>query len=117
MGEVAADRSGVLWSGRLGRAVAELREEQDGRRVLRIGDRSAVVDGRTGIRHRTGRLLLSRRVTLTRDGRTVLTHRYRLPWRLQLCLFLDPAYDRWTAEEDDPGLVLVSLLGGTDDWQ
>ncbi|WP_455753472.1 hypothetical protein [Streptomyces lavendulae] len=45
-----------------------------------------------------------------------LVHRYRLPWPLQLAPLWSAAHDRWSAEADDPGLELVTLLGGTDDW-
>ncbi|MFF8613226.1 hypothetical protein [Streptomyces sp. NPDC015350] len=111
-----SDRSGILWSGRLGRASAEVREA-DGRRVLRIGARSTVVDDRTRVVHRSGRFALSRRVVVLRPDQPVFTHRYRLPWRLTLAPYLEAGYDRWSAEADDPGLGLVEVLGGTDDWR
>lgn len=44
-------------------------------------------------------------------------HRYRLPWILQLAPLWSATYDRWAAEDYDPGLCLTELLGGTDDWQ
>ncbi|MQS16781.1 hypothetical protein F7Q99_32485 [Streptomyces kaniharaensis] len=86
----------------------------DGQQVLQIADRSVVVDARTEVRHRSD--LLSRCITVRRPGRRPFVHRYRLPWMTQLAPLWEAAYDRWSAEADDPGLDLVALLGGTDDW-
>ncbi|WP_406858833.1 hypothetical protein ABZO31_00745 [Streptomyces sp. HUAS MG47] len=115
MADVEADETGILWSGRLGRVAAEVRRV-DGRPVLRIGDWSTVVDERTEIRHRTGRFALSQSIEVRRPGEPVFVHRYRLRLLLQLAPYLEASYDRWSAEADDPGLELVELLGGTDDW-
>ncbi|MFG2329570.1 hypothetical protein ACGFMM_08085 [Streptomyces sp. NPDC048604] len=111
----SSDESGVVWSGRLGRVPAEVRTT-NGQRVLRIGRWSTVVDDRTEIRHRTGRFALSQRIIIRQPGRPPFVHRYRLPLLLQLAPYWEATYDRLSAEADDPGLGLVELLGGTDDW-
>lgn len=87
----------------------------DGQRVLRIGDWSTVVTAQTEIRHRSG--LLSRRIIVRQPGQPPFVHRYRLSGLLQVAPLWEATYDRWSAEADDPGLGLVELLGGTDDWQ
>ncbi|MGW2182156.1 hypothetical protein ACWCXX_29470 [Streptomyces sp. NPDC001732] len=110
------DRSGVLWSGSLGRVSAAVREV-DGQRVLRIGDWPTVVDARTQIRHQSGRFAPSQRIVVLQPGRPAFVHRHRLPRLLRLAPFREAAYDRWSAEAGDPGLELVEVLGGTDDWQ
>ncbi|QKW22440.1 hypothetical protein HUT16_28185 [Kitasatospora sp. NA04385] len=101
---------------RLGRVTAEVREV-DGRRVLRIGDWSTVVDDRTEIRHENGRFLLSQRIVVVQPGRPAFVHRYRLPWGKQLGPFWQVTYDYWDAEADDEGLPLVEFLGGTSNWR
>ncbi|MET9400583.1 hypothetical protein [Kitasatospora sp. NPDC002965] len=103
----------LRWSGRLGRQPASLREV-DGRHLLQIGDRSTLLDARTGVRHRSS--LLSRRIIVHHPDRAPFVHRYRLPWMLQLAPLWETAYDRWSAAADDPGLTLIELLGGADDW-
>lgn len=86
----------------------------DGRRVLQIGDWSTTVTDQTEICHRSS--LMSQRIIVREPGRPEFEFRYRLRILLQLIILWDITYDRWTAEEDDPGLILVELLGGTDDW-
>ncbi|MFE9253683.1 hypothetical protein [Streptomyces sp. NPDC006879] len=108
------NESGILWSGQLGRLSAEVREV-DGQRILRIGDWSTVVNAQTQIRHRSG--LLSHRLIVCQPAQPSFVHRYRLPWLLQLAPAWEATYDRWSAEADDPGLALVELLSGTDDWR
>ncbi|MFE6053053.1 hypothetical protein ACFQ6N_20025 [Kitasatospora sp. NPDC056446] len=105
--------SRVVWSGRLGHLAVEVRET-DGRRVLRIDDWSTVFDDRTGIHHHTG--VLRHRLVVRRPGLPPVVFRYRLRWLLQLAPIWEATYDRWSAEADDPGLELVEILGGTDDW-
>ncbi|WP_432134987.1 MULTISPECIES: hypothetical protein [unclassified Streptomyces] len=104
----------LIWSGVLGGTPARL-DETDGRRVLTVGVRRTVIRPDTIVRHRGG--VLFQRLTVSTPGEPGLTHRYRLPWLLQLAPFREATYDRWAAEADDPGLRLTELLGGTDDWE
>ncbi|MFF2746042.1 hypothetical protein ACFVVA_10900 [Kitasatospora sp. NPDC058048] len=113
MARVSWAGSEVLWVGQLGRLLAVVREV-DGERILHIDDWSTVVDDRTEIRH-SG--LLRCRLTVRRPDRPPVVFRYRLSWLVPVMILLDPTYDRWDAEQDDPGLLLVELLGGTDDWE
>ncbi|GAA1945138.1 hypothetical protein [Kitasatospora viridis] len=115
MENVTPEQSGrVLWRGRLGKKDVEVREV-DGRCTLRAGDRSTVLDDRSTVRHRQG--LLRNRIIVERPGEPAFVYRYRLHWMAQVYSpMFEGSYDRWSAEADDPGLGLVELLGGTDDW-
>lgn len=83
--------------------------------MLTIGDRRITLKPDAVVRHRSG--LLGQRLTIEQPGEAAFTHRYRLPWAVQLAPLWEPTYDRWSAEADDPGLGLTELLGGTDDWR
>ncbi|MFJ9443716.1 hypothetical protein ACIRRH_17840 [Kitasatospora sp. NPDC101235] len=106
--------SEVIWVGQLGRLLAVVREA-DGARILHIDDWSTVVDDRTEIHHQGGGR--RRRLTVRQPGEQPVVFRYRLSWLVPVEMFLDISYDRWVDEENDPGLLLVDLLGGTDDWK
>ncbi|MFF7993984.1 hypothetical protein ACFZDG_29870 [Kitasatospora xanthocidica] len=86
----------------------------DGQLILQIDDWSTVVDERTVVHHHTG--VLRHRVVVRQPDRLPVEFRYRLRWAAQLAPVWEAAYDLWSAEADDPGLDLVTLLGGTDDW-
>ncbi|MFI8454949.1 hypothetical protein [Kitasatospora sp. NPDC085464] len=86
----------------------------DGQRILQVDDWSTVVDERTAVHHRTG--LLHHRLVVQQPGRPLVEFRYRLPWPIRSAPFWAATYDLWAAEADDPGLDVVALLGGTDDW-
>ncbi|WP_188297415.1 hypothetical protein [Streptomyces sp. CBMA156] len=115
MARVCRAGSEVVWAGRLGRLLAVVREA-DGERTLHLDDWSTAVDERTGIHHEELGSL-RRRLTVRRPDRQPVVFRYRLPWSVLVLRFLDVAHDQWAAEADDPGLLLVELLGGTDDWK
>ncbi|MER5297363.1 hypothetical protein ABT382_35935 [Streptomyces pharetrae] len=83
--------------------------------ILTIGDRRIVLKPDAVVQHRNG--WLGQRLTIAQPGEASFTHRYRLPWISQLAPLWEAAYDRWSAEADDPGLELTELLGGTDDWR
>jgi hypothetical protein len=101
------------WSVRLGRKQVTVRNVE-GRRVLRIGDWSTVLTPRTRIHH--GTHTWSRTLTIRQPDRPPHVYRYRLGLYAMLAPAVEPTYDRWAAEADDPGLDLVQALGGTDDW-
>ncbi|MFE4517360.1 hypothetical protein ACFRMQ_24560 [Kitasatospora sp. NPDC056783] len=113
MARVSWAGSEVIWVGKVGRMLTVVREV-DGERILHVDDWTTVVGDRTEIHLKCGPL--HRRLVIREPGREPVEFRYRLSWAAVLDPFIDFGWDRWRAEELDPGLVLVELLGGTDDW-
>ncbi|GGT62820.1 hypothetical protein GCM10014713_65250 [Streptomyces purpureus] len=112
--EPVGSQGTLLWSGQLGRQRAELCQVGD-RQMLIIGERRIVLKPDAVVQHRLG--WLGQRLTIEQPGEASFTHRYRLPWASQLAPLWEATYDRWSAEADDPGLVLTELLGGIDGWR
>ncbi|MFJ7906901.1 hypothetical protein [Kitasatospora sp. NPDC096204] len=113
MARVSWAGSEVVWVERLGRLLTVVREV-DGERVLHIDDWSTVVDERTEISHQQCGLVRCR-LTVRRPGLPPAVFRYRLSWSVPLSVLLDPTYNGWDADDDDPGRPLVAMLGGTFD--
>jgi hypothetical protein len=103
----------IIWSEKVGREHVVLREADD-HLVLQIGDWSTVLTHETWLHHETH--TLTRTITIRQPGRDPFVYRYQPSWFALLVPALEATYDRWSAEADDPGLRLVGLLGGTDDW-
>lgn len=101
----------VELEGTLGRARFSVTRTGDELR-LTIGNWSTVLTPETRLRHRNQWVRMEIRVT--EPGRPEFVHRYRIHWGLQLHSLFEPDY--LTAELDDPGLELVTFLGGTTDW-
>jgi hypothetical protein len=103
----------LLWSGQLGSKAAFLQRIGAGK-YLTIGDWRTEVRQETVIRHHGG--LVRQRLRISSPGEPDYVYSYRLPWSVVILRLSDPAYDHFCAEDDDPGLVLTDLLGGTSDW-
>ena len=103
----------VEFQGTLGRAEFSVVRTR-GERRLTIGDWSTTLTPETRLRHRHRWLFMEIRVS--RPGLRDFVHRYRIHWFLQLYGPLETAADYLTAELDDPGLEMVTALGGTSDW-
>ncbi|MDI9889283.1 hypothetical protein QMZ92_34420 [Streptomyces sp. HNM0645] len=56
-------------------------------------------------------------LTVEQTGKDRFTHRYHLPWLLQLAPFRETTYNDVSAKADDDGLVLAHLLGGASNWR
>lgn len=74
-----------------------------GSRLLPTGARQTVKRPDTVVRH-PGRLL-SNRITISQPAEAAFVHRYGLRRSPQLAPFLQTTYDRWDAEDHDPGQI------------